>query len=96
MLALGFISFRRHLQVNAPLFAVSPLVQTRDDFFHGSRDSLYISLLVATYCGLALRDDVAVPARTGHIPRRICRLYRYDFIVVIDQWNNAPLLHALS
>ena len=94
----AFCSFplRRNSQMNSPALAVSSFVQTRDDFFHGSRDRLDISLLVATNSVFALLDDVALPACTNHVTGRIRRLDRYDFIVLRNQGNDAPVPLALT
>ena len=77
--------------MNPPALAVSPFVQTCDDFLNGPRDGLDISPLVATNGVASLHDDVAVPACTDHVPGRICRLHGYDFIVFFVQGNNALL-----
>ena len=82
--------------MNATALAVAPLVQARDDFFHGLRDTFDIALLVTANRVLALLYDVAVPARTGHVPGRIRWLNRYDFIVFIDQRYKAPLPQGFS
>ncbi len=77
--------------MNPAALAVSPFVQTRDDFFHGPRDIFDISPLVATNCVFPLLDDVAVPACTDHVSGRICRLHGYDLIVFFSQGANALL-----
>ena len=82
--------------MNAPALPIAPLVQTCDDFLDGQPDRFGISLLVATNPVVTLLDDVALPARTHHIFRRLRRLDRYDFVVFLAQWDDAPLALALS
>lgn len=95
-LRLRFLSSCRHDEVNAPALAVSPFVQTQDNFFHGSCDSLDIALFIAANLVLALLDDVALPVRANDPTRRIRRLYRYDFIVFRGQGDDAPLSLAVT
>ncbi len=77
--------------MNPPALAVSPFVQTRDDFFNGPPDSVDVSPLVATNGVLPLHDDVAVPTCTNHIRGRVCRLHGYNFIVFLVHGANALL-----
>ena len=83
--ALGFLRRCRHRQVNATFLAVTAFVQSSDDFFNGPLHGLYVSLLIATNRVIALLDDVAMPIRAVHVRGRLCRLYRYDFVVFSDQ-----------
>ena len=96
LLAICSLFLCWHRDVNPAALTVSPFVQTRDDFFHGSSDSFDISLLVATNSIFALLDDVALPACTDHVTGRIRRLYRYDFIVLRNQGNDAPFPSVLT
>ena len=85
LLAFRFLRRCGHRQVNPPALAVSPFVQTRDDFFNGPPNTLDVSPLVATDGVLPLHDDVAVPACTDHVAGRVCRLHGYDFVVFYVQ-----------
>jgi hypothetical protein len=71
LFGLGFLFLSRHIQVNAPALAITPLVQSRNDFFHRLQDGCALSLLVSTNGILTLLNDVAMPVRANHIPGRI-------------------------
>lgn len=77
--------------MNPPELAVSPFVQSRDDFFYGPPDSVNVSPLIAANGVLPLHDDVAVPACTDHALGRACRLHGYDFVVLFVQGDSALL-----
>jgi hypothetical protein len=89
--ALGFLALCRHVQVYAPSFAVTALVQALDDLFDGTLDGFRAAPLVTANPVLALFDDVAVPARADHVAGWVRWLYRYDFVILLYQEILAPL-----
>ena len=96
LLALRFLALPGHVQVHAPSLAIAALVKTLDNFFHGTLDSFLASPLVTANPVFALFDDVTVPAGAHHVPGWIRRFYRYDFVVLFYQGNNAPLIMSAS
>lgn len=89
LLRFGHFRLRRHAQVDPAALTGSPLVQPRDDFFHGLPDRRKVPPPVAAYRILALLDDVAAPAGARQIPGGIGRLHRHDFVIFVGQGDDA-------
>ena len=70
--------------MNAASLADSPLIQTQNDLLDGLRYGSQVALSITLNLVGSLPDDVAVPARTFHIVRRLCRFDRHDFVVFIN------------
>ena len=70
--------------MNAASLADSPLIQTQNDLLDGLRYGSQVALSITLNLVCSLPDDVAVPARTFHVVRWVCRFDRHDFVVFIN------------